>query len=280
MILSFHPCFVGDRNIICAGRPPGDEDLKAIRRAKAVILPQGCSRALHDMARHHCAHVFPDYRCRFDFPGKIGQARLFRSYGVDHPATICFSDAAALDADHPDWRNATPMAVPFVFKFDWGGEGDAVFYVETPADLAGLVARSASSEVAEHAGFVIQAYIPSRSRTLRVAVIGTHTVAYWRVQDGAGRFQASLAKGGRIDAASDPHLQEMAVSAVRGFCRKSGVNLAGFDLLFPDGADPPRPLFLEINWFFGRRGLGGSERYYALLTREISRWLKTIGPTI
>jgi len=32
-------------------------------------------------------------------------------------------------------------------------------------------------------------------------------------------------------------------------------------------------LFLEINYFFGRKGLGGSEAYYKLLQQEIDRWI-------
>ena len=33
MILSFHPLFEADKNIICAGRAPGAEDLAAIKAA-------------------------------------------------------------------------------------------------------------------------------------------------------------------------------------------------------------------------------------------------------
>jgi ribosomal protein S6--L-glutamate ligase len=30
---------------------------------------------------------------------------------------------------------------------------------------------------------------------------------------------------------------------------------------------------LEINYFFGRRGLGGSDAFYEILKREINTWL-------
>jgi ribosomal protein S6--L-glutamate ligase len=39
----------------------------------------------------------------------------------------------------------------------------------------------------------------------------------------------------------------------------------------------PRPLFLEINYFFGRAGLGGSERFYDMLQTEIDNWLAGLG---
>ena len=73
MILSFHPCFEADINIICAGREPDHNDSAAMRSAAAVILPQGCREALYRMAKQNCAHVFPNYDARFEYPGKTGQ---------------------------------------------------------------------------------------------------------------------------------------------------------------------------------------------------------------
>jgi ribosomal protein S6--L-glutamate ligase len=32
---------------------------------------------------------------------------------------------------------------------------------------------------------------------------------------------------------------------------------------------------LEINYFFGRRGLGGSDAFYEILKSEIDNWLST-----
>jgi ribosomal protein S6--L-glutamate ligase len=34
---------------------------------------------------------------------------------------------------------------------------------------------------------------------------------------------------------------------------------------------------LEINYFFGRTGLGGSEKFLETLHQEINLWLKRIG---
>jgi ribosomal protein S6--L-glutamate ligase len=33
---------------------------------------------------------------------------------------------------------------------------------------------------------------------------------------------------------------------------------------------------LEINYFFGRRGLGGSDAYYKVLKREIQNWIEHV----
>jgi ribosomal protein S6--L-glutamate ligase len=107
-------------------------------------------------------------------------------------------------------------------------------------------------------------------------VIGHFRAAYWRVQDSYRTFGTSVAKGARIDTTSDSHLIQMGQGMVDEFCRRSGVNLAGFDLIFEETArddESPRPFFLEINYFFGRTGLGGSERFYEILQAAIDRWL-------
>lgn len=129
-------------------------------------------------------------------------------------------------------------------------------------------------------GFVMQARVADSNRTLRVAVIGQTLMAYWRIQDNPGVFGTSLAKGARIDTESDPNLRQRALTLTRGFCQQSRINLAGFDFIF-DRCGPTKndlqPLFLEINYFFGRTGLGGSARFYTMLQAEIDNWLVGLG---
>ncbi|MBW1899334.1 MAG: hypothetical protein JRI61_09775, partial [Deltaproteobacteria bacterium] len=67
--------------------------------------------------------------------------------------------------------------------------------------------------------------------------------------------------------------------AAREFCGITVINLAGFDFLFPANEEEPLPFFLEVNYFFGRRGLGGSEAYYQVLNREILRWITSPAST-
>jgi ribosomal protein S6--L-glutamate ligase len=50
MILSFHPCIDADVNLIVAGRAPGSEEETLIKRADAVILPQGVRQDLYDLS--------------------------------------------------------------------------------------------------------------------------------------------------------------------------------------------------------------------------------------
>ena len=70
---------------------------------------------------------------------------------------------------------------------------------------------------------------------------------------------------------------QAAEAAVSRLCRKTGINLAAFDILFTDDADvapPDTPIFLEINYFFGRQGIGGSEALYTLLRQAVREWLE------
>jgi ribosomal protein S6--L-glutamate ligase len=68
----------------------------------------------------------------------------------------------------------------------------------------------------------------------------------------------------------------LAAEQVKAFCSRTGINLAGFDLLFSSRGKSRLPLFLEINYYFGRRGLGGSERFYEILIAEIEKWIDRI----
>jgi ribosomal protein S6--L-glutamate ligase len=268
MILSFHPCYLADENRICAGRSPNEADLASIRAAEAVILPQGCTAELYALVRDNAPKCFPNFDARFRYPGKTDQIRLFRELGAPHPTTRLYASLTAFDYQHEAEAIAGEIGFPLVFKLDFGGEGDTVDLIENTTHLEAHMAET----VRRFEGpFLLQQYIPTGQRTLRVVVIGTQTISYWRVNPDPDRFGTSAGKGARIDHEADPQLQRLARTATRAYCAKSGINLAGFDLLF--GQRDPRPLFLEINHYFGRRGLGGSEAFYQILTTEIDAWL-------
>jgi ribosomal protein S6--L-glutamate ligase len=277
MILSYHPCFEADKNMLCAGRDPNADDLAAIRAARAVVLPQGCRRSLYEIARNNCTHVFPDFDSKFQYAGKIGQVRLFQEKNVPHPRTETYMNLNTF-AEHYGRITATPaFDFPFVFKFDWGGEGYQVYLIQSASEFKDILQTARDYEGSGHTGFIIQEYIPSSHRSLRVAVIGQTIISYWRIQTDARSFCSNLSRGAVIDAQADPELQALAVTTVRAFCSRTGINLAGFDLLFSSKKKPNIPLFLEINYYFGRRGLGGSERFYEILVMEIEKWLDRIG---
>ena len=276
MIVSFHPLFEADQNIICAGRDPDASDKAVMMAADAVVLPQGCRKMLYEMARNACEHVFPNYDARFRYPGKTGQIQLFRDTHTPHPQTKIFSSVDSLYRHYDGDLNRLAFTFPVVFKFDWGGEGDTVYFIPSFERLQEIIQQAEIYENSGLNGFLIQQYIPNHNKTLRVAIIGEQFITYWRVQENSKCFLANLAKGAVLDFKSDPDLQSRAISCVKKFCEKSGINLAGIDVMFSSRENVAKPMLLEINYYFGRKGLGGSQSYYNLLQKEIQRWLDKV----
>ena len=229
------------------------------------------------MARQHCPLVFPDYTARFDYSGKTGQIRLFQKAGVRHPASKIFSNADHFKACYQNMPGDLPYPFPFVMKYDWGGEGQTVSLIQSQEHMDAFLSQALDLERSGLSGFIMQEFVPCRNRVLRVVVIGKRLFSYWRVGTDDARSCVSMASGARIEANTDPDLQHRAVETVRHFASQTKINLAGFDLLYSSRPEEDAPFFLEINYFFGRRGLGGSEAYYALLISEIHNWLDQNG---
>jgi ribosomal protein S6--L-glutamate ligase len=277
MILSFHPCFSGDTNILCAGREPGAEDLAAIKASDAVILPQGCYQSLFEMAHNNCTNVFPNFNARFKYEGKLGQVKLFEETNVKYPKTETYRSIDDFFKHHRNRKTKLSFDFPFVFKLNWGGEGNQVYLIESYEKFETTLNIAKSYEKSGQTGFLLQEHIETQNRSIRVAVIGQTLISYWCIQKNTERFCTNLAKGAVIDADVDKDLQSLAVSSVKDFCKRTGINLAGFDLLFSSEAEINTPVFLEINYYFGRRGLGGAEKFYEILNAEIKRWIDSLG---
>ena len=178
---------------------------------------------------------------------------------------------------------ASPAAYKDTIILPLGGEGQGVFLLETPEALDGCLERAERFEKGGQKGFLLQEFVPHRGRTLRVAVIGETLFSYWRVQTDKAEFLTNLRSGAVVDHEADPNGQEVGKAVAEAFCAKTGINLAGLDLLFPDAPDKQDaqreslPLFLEINYYFGRRGLGGSLHYYELVDKAVAQWVKSLG---
>jgi len=271
MILSFHPIISGDENIICAGRPPGSEEKAAIRRASAIILPQGVREDLYRLCRSTCDRVWPNFDSRFNFPGKIGQALLLARHDVPRPRTVVYPSVRDFHADSGVWPR------PFLLKSNGGGEGQGVFPVHDREDETRSLELFRQLEKLGRGGFVRQELIDHGGRDLRVIVIGEQLIAYWRWAPSDQAILTNVAVGGRVDFESDPELMKLGSTAVRDFAARTDINLAAFDLLFDRHAQDLTPLFIEINYFFGRHALGGTKAYYRLLQRAAHRWLKRHG---
>jgi len=269
MILSYHPCFYGDRFRLYAGRNLDSRDRSLMRRASAVILPPGRLPELYQEALSCCGTVFPDYGCRYRYPGKPGDIRLFREHGLPHPVTDIFEQTRDCLPGYLESLN-----YPVMIKHSAGGEGSLVYRVNIQDEAAEVLDVFRGMEDSGLKGFLVQEAVDARDRTLRVVVIHDRMYSYWRVQPETGKVQHNLAQGGFLDFGSDPELQKKGCALVQRLCTASGINLAGIDVLFDHaGAGAPAPLLLEINFFFGLQGLGGLQGYHKLLKQGVRDWI-------
>ena len=141
--------------------------------------------------------------------------------------------------------------------------------------MEALLQRAKQYERTGQSGFLLQRHVACGGRSLRVVVVGRTMISYWRVGENGG-FHTGISHGGRVDALSDPDLMMRAEATVFEFCSRTDINLAGIDLIFDAERPQADPLLLEINYFFGRTGLGGSQAYYRLLRREVRIWLRSL----
>ena len=172
MILSFHPCIDADANLIVAGRAPGSEEEELIKRADAVILPQGVRQDLYDLSLRYCSRVFPNYDHRFRHPGKIGDALLFRKVGIPHPKTFIFSSVGDYLKRFPPEGSHFPSSFPFILKGNYSGEGQMVFKIHDLEQLETYLEQFRAMENSGTQGFIIQQWIDHGGRDVRAAAGG------------------------------------------------------------------------------------------------------------
>ncbi len=271
-VLSYNPVIEGDINLLCADREPDSEDLYWIKQAKAVILPQGCKQSLFEIVIQNCPKVFPDYRCRFMYPGKTGQIRMFRLYGFPHPESLLFGSLAA--CPYSVWKR---LSFPVVVKSTLGGEGESVFLVKGFEGVDEVLDKLSSYERAGIKGFIIQRYIPNDNMDLRVVIIYDRIYAYWRKSQGENTFYHNVSKGSEMEYVDIQKDLPSAYNLVCSLRNRAGINLAGIDIIFSsEDTSFKKPNLLEINYFFGRKGLGGDRNYYKLLGEAIQRWLSKL----
>lgn len=277
MIASLHPCITKDINILCAGRLLTAQEKKRLTRALAVIVPQGVTAEVYKECRRLVPRVFPNYDLRFPLEGKVGDTLLFEYFQVPHPRTLVFENREALFENYPDLDLLPSLlsGYPLVLKANQGGEGTFVFLVNSKQELMDKLDLLPKGTHRPE-GFVLQERIDHGGKDLRVVVIFDTFYAYWRIQPDPDIFLTNQSQGGLLDFGGDILLKERAVEAVRDFCERSGINLAGFDIIFDQKANPAVPLFLEINYYFGRKGLGGSMRFYEMLEQSVDRWLGSL----
>ena len=278
MILSFHPCIDADLSAVVAGRAPGAEEESMVKRADAIILPQGVRQDLYHLCRKYATRVFPNYDLRFQHPGKIGDILLFRAAVIPHPKTFLFQDVSDYFSHFTKGEDRFPFPFPFLVKGNYGGEGRMVYRIHDPRELQTVLDQLRSMENSGTRGFIVQQWIDHGGRDVRVVVLHDRLISYWRVQRDPRQFLTNLSAGGTIDLHSDHHFLEKAEEIVHHFCKQTGINLAGIDLMFDRDDQSNKPLFLEINYWFGRRFFGSSEAYYAEFKKAVKNWLASFDP--
>jgi ribosomal protein S6--L-glutamate ligase len=231
-----------------------------LSNAAGVLLPEYVTPQRYQSITRYAREWFPNLDARFDCCGKTRQTLLFRKLGVRHPESLLFDNPRLLMEYFE--RNGSPWGYPLVLKGDLGGGGSTVFPIRKPENLPGCLEKLRSEEPC-----LLQRWVEHGGKDLRVVVYGDHTVSYFRVGD--GRFYNNVCRGGRLDHLGWPELQEKGVQAVRNFCSLSKIDIAGFDLMFPDEGEP---VFVEINFHFGRKGLGGFDGHRRHILQAIGEW--------
>ena len=272
MILSFHPCIDADFQIILGDRSLNSKDVGMIHSAEAVILHQGMVGPIFETCRKAGIQTFPNYEMRFKHPGKIGQSKLFRDFALPHPKTSRWETVEAYMRANPEVETLLRLC-PFVMKANMSHEGEGVFLVKDMDSYHEALHRLILKERAGTKGFVVQEFIPCGGNVLRSVIMGKKVISYWKRPAGPGQEITTISKGALIDKLWQPGLLRMGGECGHQLSEKTGINLAAVDFLIPSADKNPSPLFLEINYYFGRKGLGGMENYYRLLFQAIQEWL-------
>ena len=215
---------------------------------------------------------FPTMKCARHIPARWDQSRLFQAFQLPHPRTFRWDGVDAFKK-----VPKPPHEFPFVVKDDRSHEAEGVFVVKNSESLKAALGFLALKEGVENKGFVTQHFIPSGGNVLRAVIMGNQILTYWKRPAKPGQVITTISKGALIDHEWQPELQEKGKNQARVLAKRTGINLAAVDFVFPLSEAAPEPLFLEINYYFGRRGLGGMDAYYRLLFRAIQDWIKGIG---
>lgn len=121
----------------------------------------------------------------------------------------------------------------------------------------------------ENEPVLLQEWVHNQGMDLRVVIVGELTESYFRI--GNGGFYNNVAQGGRIDHDIFPDKQILGRKMSRTLVQAAGIDVAGLDIMF--SAHSP-PLFIEINFLFGRKGIGGRLGYDRLFWQAVQTWMQ------
>ncbi|WP_028313300.1 ATP-grasp domain-containing protein [Desulfatibacillum aliphaticivorans] len=271
MIVSLHPHFKGDFGLTLSVKSLSEYQTAGIlKNAAAIIVPQSVNQEQYAICRSFTDCIFPNYSNRFGFEGKVGNSLLLNKFGLPHPKTLLFESADDWRRKFPD-PDRPPLPRPFVLKNNQGGCGFGIFLITSQDELD----TALDFFQKQGGGFVAQEFVDHGGKDLRVVLIGDMVKTYWRCQKTPGEFRNNVGKGALIDREGDPELTAEGVECVKGFKDRTGVNLAAVDVLFDQ--NKKKPLISEINFVFGRKGVGGVTAFRSMFNAAAVQWLKGKG---
>ncbi len=275
MIVSLHPHFRGDFGQSLSLKTLfSDQTSGFLKQARAIVVPQSIQAREYAFCQEFTPHIFPDYSCRFGYEGKAGNFQLLKQFNLPHPSTFQYESVKDWQDRHPANQNL-PLPYPFVIKNDEGGCGFGIFLINSSQDLSLALNFLRSQEEKSSGGFVIQEYVDHGGKDLRVVLLGDQFLTYWRRQDNPGEFRNNVGRGASIDPDGDPGLTSTGVEVVLDLKKRTGINLAAIDVMFDKIAQ--QPLITEINFVFGRKGIGGTIAFRQLFNQATRDWLQTKG---
>ncbi len=270
MKVSFWSAVKADYNFVLPSGFFKPKQIEILKRAKAIVLPPSC-KSFHYWFCKQVAPVFPFLDTYFHCPGKAGDLFVFQFAGVPCPPTKIFTGENDLEKRLEGGETLYPF--PFILKWTKGGGGAFVYRIEKESELWDTLRKIRQYENSSPV-FVIQPYIEHEPYDLRVVVIGERFLTYWRVQENHHEFRNNVGQGARIYRHLYPELEKEGVRLTRQLCFKTGINLAAIDIMFK--AKDKKPLFLEINYKFGIKGIGGYASFKRFLNEEIERWFSQL----
>lgn len=275
LIVSFHPMIAADRTIVLESRRAlARADALAVSQAEAVLMPLAPRPDVYTLAAGLGKPMFPNPAVYLSLDGKVGNLRLFKALDLPHPPGLAFTSLAeAVAAWRGGGADITALGSPIVAKGAGGGMGDNVFLVRSPDELADLAQRIDTRCQNGPHGLILQKYIDCNGTDLRVVLLGDEHRAYWRCGADGG-WRSNLSQNGTADFESRPEEMAAGVALARRLADKAGLDMAGVDVLVPRDGDP---LLLEVNFFFGRSALGGTDAFLQMHLGAARRWLAARG---
>ncbi len=241
-----------------------EPSINLIKNAAGVLMPKYFSpiryQYIASIARTH----FPNLAPRYNYRGKAKQVRLFRRFNIPHPRTIIFD--TAIQARNILRTKQVPFDLPFVLKGDRGGGGSTVFPISSWEEFEYKIIELPLNEP-----ILIQEWIENQGMDLRVVVIGQIIKSYFRL--GGESFYNNVSKGARIDYNLCPGKQKEGIKMAYNLSKFLNIDLGAFDIMFPVNAPP---LLIEINFLFGRIGLGGTKGFNELYIKAVRNWIEKV----